>query len=107
LDPDRSVTVPVEVEPFSKKGLEVGFTRGYTQSQAFVNHFGLKAKIQPAGGELLFDTSQESGVNAAGEHFTFAQEYEWLGFTAREKIFALLDEVVKNANLRVDVFAYD
>jgi len=46
-------------------------------------------------------------VNAAGEHFTFAEEYEWLGFTAREKIFALLDEVVENANLRVDVFAYD
>ena len=107
LDPGRSVTVPVDVEPFSKKALEVGFTRGYTQSQAFVNHFGLKAKIQPAGKELLFDTSQESGVNAEGEHFTFAQEYEWLGFTARKKLFDLLNEVLDDKTLRADVFAYD
>src|SRR5262249_38109224 len=63
-------------------------------------------RIQPADDELVFDTAQEAGVNATGEHFTFAEEYEWLGFTAREKIFALLDEVVKNASLRVDIFAY-
>src|SRR6185436_13122259 len=43
----------------------------------------------------------------AGEHFTYADEYAWLGFTARAKIFALLNEVVQDASLRVDVFAYD
>jgi PLD-like domain len=107
LDASRSASVTIEMNTFEKKGVELGFTRGYTQSQAFTHHFGLKAKIQPDDKELVFDTAQESGVNAAGEHFTFAEEYEWLGFTAREKIFALLEEVVKNANLRVDVFAYD
>lgn len=107
IDPGLSAAVTIEVNTFETKGVELGFTRGYTQSQAFSHHFGLKAKIQPDDKELVFDTSQESGVNAAGEHFTFADEYEWLGFTAREKIFSLLDEVVKNAGLRVDVFAYD
>lgn len=107
LDASRSASVTIEVNTFEKKGVELGFTRGYTQSQAFTHHFGLKAKIEPDDKELVFDTSQESGVNASGEHFTFAEEYEWLGFTAREKIFALLDEVSKDTSLRVDVFAYD
>lgn len=107
LDPALSASVKVEVNHFAKAGLELGFTRGYTQSQAFVNHFGLKAKIQPAGHELLFDTSEVSGTNARGETFTYADEYQWLGFTAREKMFAILDEVLADKSLTIDVFAYD
>lgn len=48
-----------------------------------------------------------SGTNSQGQKYTFADEYEWLGFTAREKIFGLLDDVLKNNNLVIDVFAYD
>ena len=97
----------IDVQPFQTEGLELGFTRGFTQSQAFVHRFGLKTPIRPKSRDLLFDTTQESGTNAAGEHFTFAQEYEWLGFTARQKIFAVLNEVLGNNSLRLDMFAYD
>jgi phosphatidylserine/phosphatidylglycerophosphate/cardiolipin synthase-like enzyme len=107
LDPKLSASVTVTVDGFEKKGLELGFTRGFTQSQAFVRHFGLKAKIKPAGAGLLFDTAQQSGTNAKGEKFTFQDEYEWLGFTARTKIFDLLNEVLQKQTLSVDVFAYD
>jgi phosphatidylserine/phosphatidylglycerophosphate/cardiolipin synthase-like enzyme len=107
LDPTLGVSLSVDVRPFQKVGLSLGFTRGFTQSQAFVRHFGLRALIRPEGDDLLFDTSQESGVNATGEHYTYADEYRWLGFTAREKIFALLDEVAAKTTLRLDVFAYD
>lgn len=68
LDPGLSVPVTIDVAPFQKKKLALGFTRGVTQSQAFVRHFGAKARIRPKGKALLFDTSQESGVNAKGEH---------------------------------------
>ena len=94
LDPKLSASVPVTVDGFDKKGLELGFTRGFTQSQAFVRHFGLKAKIKPNAAGLVFDTSQQSGTNAQGDKFTFQDEYEWLGFTARAKIFDLLNEVL-------------
>src|SRR6185436_6715867 len=63
LDPALSAAVDIDVAPFQKKGLELGFTRGFVQSQAFVHHFGLKAAIRPKGKELLFDTSVKSGVN--------------------------------------------
>jgi hypothetical protein len=107
LDPALSASVTITVDGFEKNGVQLGFTRGFVQSQAFVRHFGLKAPIRPKGNDLVFDTTQEAGVNAAGERFTFQDEYEWLGFTAREKIFALLNEVVQNKNLKLDVFAYD
>ena len=107
LDPKLSASVTITVDGFKKKGLELGFTRGFTQSQAFVRHFGLKALIKPSGAGLVFDTSEQSGINAKGEKFTFQDEYEWLGFTARTKIFDLLNEALQNKNQTVDVFAYD
>jgi phosphatidylserine/phosphatidylglycerophosphate/cardiolipin synthase-like enzyme len=107
LDPALGASVAIDVSPYEKGNLAIGFTRGYTQSQAFVNHFGLAARIQPKDKDLIFDTSQEAGVNAHGDKYTYADEYEWLGYTARERIFAILDEVLKNKNLRLDLFAYD
>ncbi len=107
IDHVLGASVTVVVEPFSKNGIELGFTRGFTQSQAFVHNFGLKTLIRPKAKDLLFDTSQESGTNPAGEKFTYKDEYDWLGYTARTKIFDLLDEVVKDKSLHLDVFAYD
>lgn len=107
LDPALSASVKIDVVPFTKGKLALGFARGFTQSQAFVRHFGRKAPIEPRGKELLFDTSEQAGTNDEGEAFTFADEYEWLGLTARERIFELLNEVLEKDSLRLDMFAYD
>ena len=97
----------VDVQPFQKKGLQLGFTRGFMQSQAFVHHFGLKAVLRPPGHDLLFDTSKVSGTNNQGQTYTYLDEYEWSGYTARARIFDILNEVVANLSLHLDVFAYD
>lgn len=107
IDPDLGTSVKVDVAPFEKKGLKLGFTRGFVQSQAFVHHFGLKARIRPPENDLVFDTSRESGKNAEGQSYTFAEEYDWLGFTARQRIFSVLREVLDHPKLKLDVFAYD
>src|SRR4029077_13244441 len=83
LDSTQGVSATILVDRFSKGNLELGFTRGYTQSQAFVHHFGHDALIQPKNAGLLFDTSKVSGANAEGVKFTFEEEYEWLGASAR------------------------
>jgi PLD-like domain len=106
LDPDLSVGLNVEVAPFTKKGLSLGFTRGFTQSQAFVRHFGKNAPIRPKDGGLQFDTSKVAGTNKDGD-FTFEDEYQWLGFTARQRVLELLNEVVAKKSMTLDVFAYD
>jgi hypothetical protein len=107
LDPAQSATLKIDVAPFGKGGLKLGFTRGYTQSQAFVHHFGKHALIRPKNKQLIFDTSQLSGKDAQGREYTFNDEYEWLGFTARERIFELLNEVLAKKTLKLDMFAYD
>ncbi len=107
LDTARGCTVETNVVPFEKGKLALGFARGFTQSQAFVHHYGRTAHIRPRGAELLFDTATESGVNDAGEHYTYADQYAWLGFTARERIFELLHEVASRKTLQLDMFAYD
>lgn len=107
LDATKSLSVDVQVQPFATSQVELGFTRGFVQSQAFVHHFGANASFRPAGKDLVFDTKGVAGQNAAGQSFTFEQEYEWSGFTAREKIFGILDEVTSDATLSIDVFAYD
>ncbi|HXC55074.1 MAG TPA: phospholipase D-like domain-containing protein [Rhizomicrobium sp.] len=107
LDPKTSAAVSVDVKPFASGKLALGFTRGFTQSQAFVHHFGKAALIRPKVKQLIFDTSAQSGANAQGDKYTYQDEYEWLGFTARQQIFALLNAVLADHSLHLDMFAYD
>jgi hypothetical protein len=107
IDKTLSVTVSTLVEPFRKGDIELGFTRGFVQSQAFDNRFGKDAPLKPKGKALLYDTSQQAGTNSAGENFTFLDEYIWSGFTAREKIFQIVEQVVADQSLFLDMFAYD
>ena len=107
IDSALSTPVEVDVEPFTKDALALRFTRGFVQSQGFINHFGSKAVITPDNADLLFDTSQPAGTNAAGHTSTYAEEYEWLGFTARQTVFDLLSEVEGDQTLRLEMFAYD
>ena len=107
IDLKLGQSVRVNVAPFTKGKIEAGFTRGFVQSQAFVHHFGPKAIFRPKGKELLFDTSQVAGKYSDGKDYTFAEEYDWLGFTARDKVLAIANEVLKNKKLRLDLFAYD
>lgn len=107
LDKGLTVELKIDVDRYVSDSVSLGFTRGFTQSQAFVRHFGLKASIKPKDAPLQFDTSAVSGSNASGDQYTYRQQYEWLGFTAREQIFKLLQGVFDDGALTVDVFAYD
>jgi pyruvate/2-oxoglutarate dehydrogenase complex dihydrolipoamide acyltransferase (E2) component len=107
LDAALSVTLTVPVGPFQKGSLTLGFTRGYMQSQAFTHHFGLKALLKPAGNTLLFDTSAQAGTDNQNQPYTFADEYGWMGASARERVFTLLNEVLNTPSLSLDIFAYD
>jgi phosphatidylserine/phosphatidylglycerophosphate/cardiolipin synthase-like enzyme len=107
MDDKRSATVKVDVQPFSKGRVALGFTRGFTQSQAFVHHFSKDGSISPASRDLLFDTSETAGSNARGVKYSYTEEYEWMGWTARRQIFDLVNAVLGDKSLRVEVFAYD
>ncbi|HWX43146.1 MAG TPA: phospholipase D-like domain-containing protein [Blastocatellia bacterium] len=107
LDPSLSAPVTVPVGPFKKGCLTLGFTRGYMQSEGFVHHFGKNTPVAPKGKQFEFDTNTQAGTDNGGQPVTFAQIYEWMGETAREQVFNVINTVLNDSGLALDMFAYD
>ncbi|MGC7403165.1 phospholipase D-like domain-containing protein [Pandoraea pneumonica] len=107
LDPARGATVEIELKPFQQGPVRLGFTRGYAQSQAYVNHFGHDLVLKPPSAPLVFDTHQIAGQNAQGNNFTYLDVYSWAGASTRERIVDVLNLVHDGPNRQLDVFAYD
>jgi PLD-like domain len=76
--------------------LEVGFTRNFASSQAYVEKYGNNPAVIPADPTQGLDFAKLPG-----------DVYKWLGFEAYDLIFGLLDEVRNDPHLTIDVFAYD
>jgi hypothetical protein len=107
LDTTLGVSVKVNEGPFKKGPLSLGFTRGYMQSGAYVHHFGKNTPVVPKTKDFEFDTNTQAGTNNDGQEVTFAQIYNWMGETAREQIFNVLNQVLNDPSLTLKVFAYD
>ena len=89
-----SAEVTVQLMPAQSGNFELGLTRGYVSSQAYVAKFQNK-DIRQQPKTLDFDTSP------------FQPQYEWLGFHARKMVFDLLKECVSDKSITIDMFAYD
>jgi hypothetical protein len=87
-------TVDVELVSRAHRGFALGFTRGYVSSQAYAERFG-RAPPVPDPASIDDDTRP------------FEQKYRWLGFRARELLFAFLQEAIDDPGVELDVFAYD
>lgn len=94
LQRDEKVKVSLPLGPFRAGKVEMGFTRGYLPSQAYADRFH-NAPYKPTKSSIDFDTAP------------FAKRYEWLGFHAREMVFAFLQECLSETQSMLDVFAYD
>ncbi len=105
IDKNLTVDVSIDVQRFVDGPIELAFTRSYLTSQAYQYRFGTNNDIIPKG-DWLFDTSKKFAVR---NKITYSYEdlYEYLGFTARQRILELLDEAVKNKKITVEMFAYD
>ena len=82
----KAVDIPLSKETYSDF-LDIGFTRSFASSQAYVDKFHNDPHVIPSNtaSGLSFDkTKSPAGV------------YEWLGFEAYDLIFSLLDEVVND-----------
>jgi len=94
LQPGPSAKVSVNLLEDGYPGFTLGFTRGYVSSQAYAGRFH-NAPIVPSPQTVDYPTRP------------FAERYEWLGFQARELVFDLLAEAVRDVGTTLDVFAYD
>jgi len=94
VDLGPSVQVEVDLSYHTFSNLELGFTRGYISSQAYIDRFK-NADIRPKVKSIDFDTT------------SYEAQYEWLGAHARKMIFDFLEECSEDASISVDVFSYD
>jgi len=76
--------------------LDLGFTRNFASSQAYVDRYGNRSDVIPkvAADGLAFK-------KIAGD------VYQWLGFEAYQLIFDFLNDVAGDETLELDFFGYD
>jgi hypothetical protein len=76
--------------------LDVGFTRNFASSQAYVDRYKNNQKIIPVNAADGLAFKKVSG-----------DAYDWLGFEASQLIFDFLKDVAGDETLDLDFFAYD
>jgi phosphatidylserine/phosphatidylglycerophosphate/cardiolipin synthase-like enzyme len=82
--------------------LNVGFTRGFISSQAFVDNYESAGPIS----ELL-PASADQGLAFEPTHPKKDEALPWMGFEARGEILDLLDVAIADPTAQVRVVAYD
>jgi PLD-like domain len=92
-----SITLDISLDKQIYDGfLDVGFTRNFASSQAYVDRYGNNTEIIPTEASQGLAFPKVPG-----------DVYEWLGFEAYELIFGFLNDVVGDETLKLDLFAYD
>ena len=112
LDPTKTVSVTINVSPFKKGNVQLGFTRGFVASQAYVDHFGSNNAVRPNKKDLIFKLDQQSGPvpnekDKSIQPYTFEEQFAWMGWQARQRVYEILAETLQNADMSLDMFAYD
>jgi phospholipase D-like protein len=100
-----SIELDIQLDPVTYAGfLDVGFTRNFASSQAFNDKYGDDFGDPGEGKKPLIPDSPADGLKFRKPQ---TDAYQWLGFEARDLIFRFLDEIERDENVELDVFAYD
>jgi len=92
-----SVTLDINLDITIYDGyLDVGFTRNFASSQAYVDKYGNNPNIIPTDADQGLDFQKVPG-----------DVYEWLSFEAGQLIFDFLKDVAGDETMSLDFFAYD
>jgi phosphatidylserine/phosphatidylglycerophosphate/cardiolipin synthase-like enzyme len=82
--------------------LDVGYTRGFVSSQAFVDQFESRGPIS-----TLLPGSGDNALDFVPTHPLAKRALVWMGFEARQRIVDVLDGAVADPGAQVRVVAYD
>lgn len=107
MAPDGTLTTGATVEnsislvPETIRGfVNVGFTRGFASSQAYVDGFDNETRILPP-------PNAPSAASLDHDMAPFQRHYDWLGFEVRRLILRVLDEVAADPRLTLDALIYE
>jgi len=104
LKKGTSIELQISLDPVTYHDfLDVGFTRNFASSQAFLEQFRNQGDINEIGKKIIPGNAD----NGLGFKKVPGQIYDWLGFEAYDLIFEFLDETAKDPQIQLDIFAYD
>ncbi|XGV94739.1 MAG: phospholipase D-like domain-containing protein [Leptolyngbya sp. BL-A-14] len=104
LEKGSSIELNISLDPITFHGfLDVGFTRNFASSQAFLDKFKDIPEIDKVGKKII-PSSADDGLSFQKMD---GDIYRWLGFEAFDLIFKFLAEAVSDEQIELDVFAYD
>jgi hypothetical protein len=82
--------------------MNIGFTRGFISSQAFVKHFGTNGGV----GTIIADDG-DKGLEFKPLDPKAPEAQDWMGFEARRLMLSVLDEAIQDPTAQVRALAYD
>lgn len=82
--------------------INVSFTRGFVNSQAFVDTYAPGGAIS-----TLLPAKAKTGLDFTPTHPQAAKALAWMGFEARQAILDVLDRAIADTSCEVRVIAYD
>lgn len=95
----------ISLDPITIPGfLDVGFTRNFASSQAFLSYAKSRNVQQPVIPDLA-----DEGLDFLDRKNLLAPTgiYDWLGFEGYDLIFGFLDEAVNDNTVEIDAMVYD
>jgi PLD-like domain len=94
VEPAATEEQIVVLMPEQPPKFQLGFTRGYLSSQAYLDRFG--------GEDFMPDP-----LTLDADTAPFNQKWRWLGFHGRRLVFDFLQEALDDPSIQLDVFAFD
>lgn len=101
----QSVDIALMRETYAGE-FDVGFTRGFISSQAFVARYG-KTEADVATLIPPKATQGNVGLTFKSTNPKATEAYDWMGFEARWAILAVLDAAIADPTAQVRIVAYD
>jgi hypothetical protein len=97
----QQAVIQLQSETYPGK-LNIGFTRGFVASQAFVDNFGTNGGVG-----TIIPVSSDNGLDFKPTDPNATKALDWMGFEARAMIINALDQAIVDTTAQVRVSAYD
>lgn len=100
-----AIELSISLDPVTYAGfIDIGFTRGFASSQAFIDKFPPDTDLDAVGKTIIPDNA-DAGLTF--QKFADGNLYRWMGFGAYDQLMGFLDDAINDPGVSIDFFAYD
>jgi len=103
--PGTAIELPISLDPVTYADfVDIGFTRGFVSSQAFIGKFPEGTDMDVVG-KTIIPAKADDGLDF--HKLNDPDLYRWMGFKGYDMLADFLDQAIGDPSIDVDFFAYD